>query len=117
MLVAVHKHYTVAEWVAFCNAKPEVVPHVAASAGTSEADFVKLKATELPDAQFLPSVEPYSRTRPGVLTRVFPCLPACLLACLQEILSQTKVRVICLDIANGYSQHFVDTVKKAIQPP
>ena len=44
MLVALHKHYSVEEWVAFCESKPDVVPFVAASAGTSEADFLKLKA-------------------------------------------------------------------------
>jgi GMP reductase len=72
MLVAIHKHYTVDEWVKFAEESPEVVPYVAASAGTSEADIQKL----------------------------------------QDILSKTKVRVICLDIANGYSEHFVKTVRK-----
>ena len=47
MLVAVHKHYSVEDWVAFCDAKPDVVPFVAASAGTSDADFQKLRVLQI----------------------------------------------------------------------
>lgn len=29
-----------------------------------------------------------------------------------EILSKTKVKFVCLDVANGYSEHFVDVVRR-----
>jgi len=72
MLVAIHKHYSVEDWHRFAAEKPEVLPYVAVSAGTSEADLQKLK----------------------------------------DILSKCPVKMICLDIANGYSEHFVATVRK-----
>ena len=31
---------------------------------------------------------------------------------LNEILSQVPINFICLDVANGYSEHFVEFVKK-----
>jgi len=72
MLVAIHKHYSVDEWVAFAKEYPDVVPFVAVSAGTSDNDLAKLK----------------------------------------EITAKTPVKMICLDIANGYSEHFVHHVKR-----
>lgn len=41
-LVAVHKHYSVDEWREFARLRPEAVPYVAASVGTSAADLQKL---------------------------------------------------------------------------
>jgi len=72
-IVAVHKHYTVAQWKEFHDSHPHVMPYVAVSTGTSAADAEKLD-------QILKSC-------PGVTT-------------------------ICLDVANGYSEHFVDAVKQ-----
>jgi GMP reductase len=61
------------QWKAFAAANPEVLVHVAVSAGTSEKDFAMLVA-------------------------VCEAIPG--------------VQAICLDVANGYSEHFVDTVKR-----
>ena len=72
-IVAVHKHYTVDEWAAFAAKRPDVMPYVAASAGTSKTDMAKLNEI----------------------------LTAC-----------PSVTLICLDVANGYSEFFVDTVKR-----
>ena len=72
-LVAVHKHYSVAEWKQFSDAQPQVLPYVAVSVGISAADMNKLD---------------------GILG-----------AC-------PSVTTICIDIANGYSEHFVDAVKE-----
>ena len=41
-MTAVHKHYSVTEWVEFAKDNPESLDYVAASTGTSEADFKKL---------------------------------------------------------------------------
>ena len=71
--VAIHKHYTIEEWVKFAQENKEVLQNVAVSSGSSEADFVKLK----------------------------------------EILGQIpEIKFICLDVANGYSEFFVEFVKK-----
>jgi len=72
MLTTIHKHYTVEEWLTFAQRKPNLLPFVAASSGTSEEDFKKLT----------------------------------------QICNETKVNMICLDVANGYSEHFVDYVRR-----
>ena len=72
-LVAIHKHYSVEEWVAFASENPSVLPHVAASAGTSARDL-------------------------ETLDRVLAACPG--------------VTAICLDVANGYSEAFVSTVRE-----
>jgi len=71
ILVAIHKHYTVEEWRSFADESPEVLPFVCVSAGTSEADMVKLN----------------------------------------QVIEATGVKMICLDVANGYSEHFVEAIK------
>lgn len=71
-LVCIHKHYTVEQWAAFASEHPEVMPFVAVSCGTSDADIAKLG----------------------------------------EILEVTHASMICLDVANGYSEHFSQTVRK-----
>lgn len=72
-VVAIHKHYTVEEWVQFAKENPDCLPYIATSSGTSDKDFVKL-------CQICEKV-------PGV-------------------------KIICLDIANGYSEHFVKYVER-----
>ncbi len=72
-VTAVHKHYTVEDWIAFANENPTALPFVAASAGSG--DFDKLV----------------------------------------RIVEATGVELICLDVANGYSEHFVDFVRKVRQ--
>lgn len=41
-LVTIHKHYSVKEWIQFCENNPKCLPFVAVSAGSSDNDFVKL---------------------------------------------------------------------------
>ena len=72
-MVAIHKHYDVAQWREFAKTRPDVASHVFVSAGTSRADLEKLDAI----------------------------LKAC-----------PTVTSICLDVANGYSEFFVETVAK-----
>lgn len=71
--VAIHKHYSIEEWVTFARKHKEVLENVAVSSGSSEADFEKLK----------------------------------------EIIGHIpELKFICLDVANGYSELFVEFVKK-----
>jgi len=71
--VAIHKHYSVADWAAFAAKHPDCLNFVAASAGSGKADFEKL----------------------GEILNACP-----------------GVKMICLDVANGYSESFVDCVKR-----
>ncbi|CAG0881266.1 unnamed protein product [Cyprideis torosa] len=73
LFTAIHKHYSIDEWVTFASNNPDIIPHVAASSGTGDTDFEKLSSilTAIPD-----------------------------------------VKIICLDVANGYSEVFVETVRK-----
>lgn len=73
MFVAIHKHYTVQEWVNFAAENPKCLAHVAVSSGTSDSDFERISAV---------------------------------------IESVPQVKCICLDVANGYSEYFVEYVKK-----
>lgn len=54
-LTAIHKYYTIDDWRIFAIRKPEAVPFVAVSAGTSQKDFelVKSITTEIPDLQMI----------------------------------------------------------------
>jgi GMP reductase len=74
--VAIHKHYTLEQWVAFAAESPETLPYVAVSAGTSAVD----------------------------LEKVDKIIAAC-----------PGVRMICLDVANGYSEFFVGVVRDVRQ--
>ena len=72
-LTTIHKYYSLDDWKIFAIRKPEAVPYVAISAGTSQKDFEIVKAIT------------------GELE---------------------ALKMICLDVANGYSQYFVDTVAR-----
>ena len=61
------------QWLAFAKENKDVLPFVAISAGTGEADEAKL-------------------------SKVLAEVP--------------ELTMICLDVANGYSEHFVKTVKR-----
>jgi GMP reductase len=63
--LGIHKHYTTEEWIDWSKKHPELLNYVAASSGTSDADFEKIK----------------------------------------EIMAAVDVKFICLDVANGYSEH------------
>ncbi|SES82017.1 GMP reductase [Thalassotalea agarivorans] len=73
-MVAVHKHYSVEQWADFVSANDaSVLNNVMVSAGTSDADFDKLK----------------------------------------DILALSDdLMFICIDIANGYSEHLVEYVQR-----
>ncbi len=73
LFTCLHKHYSVADIQGFAERVPEALPYVAASAGTSSADWTRLQET--------------LNSCPGITT-------------------------VCLDVANGYSQYFVDTVRR-----
>lgn len=68
-----HKYYSVEDWKDFAEKNPEVLPHIAASSGTSEADYERL-------------------------TQILEAVPG--------------IRFVCLDVANGYSQHFVEYLRR-----
>jgi len=72
LMTAIHKHYTVEEWVEFASKNANLLPFVAASSGTGNDDFKKLT----------------------------------------KIIQETKITNICLDVANGYSEHFVNFLRK-----
>lgn len=72
IMTAVHKHYSIEEWETFAREKSHLLAYAAASAGTSDKDFVKLK----------------------------------------EIVDKTNIQTVCLDVANGYSEHFVNFVRR-----
>ncbi|GMI39845.1 hypothetical protein TeGR_g12794, partial [Tetraparma gracilis] len=55
ILTCVHKHYSAEEWVAFAAAQPAALGYVAVSAGSSDADFEKVKAVlgMVPEVMFI----------------------------------------------------------------
>lgn len=70
---AIHKHYSIEEWIEFKNNHQDVLGFVAVSSGTSDSDWDRL----------------------------------------QQILGQNpELKFICLDVANGYSEVFVEYVRK-----
>jgi GMP reductase len=73
MLVAIHKHYSVEQWVEFASANPAVLPFVACSSGASDNDFKKLQ-------------------------EIIAAVPA--------------ISMICLDVANGYTEFFCSHVSR-----
>lgn len=72
-LTTIHKYYSIDDWRIFAIRKPDALPYVAVSAGTSKKDFELVK---------------------GILEE------------------HPTLQMICLDVANGYSQFFVETVHK-----
>lgn len=77
MLVAIHKHYSLEEWIRFYERAPkEVFNHVMCSTGTSEEDFFKVRE----------------------ITKLIP-----------------ELKFICIDIANGYSEHFLVFIQRLRQ--
>lgn len=64
-LPGIHKHYSVEEWSEWSATHADILPFVAVSSGTSDADFAKVN----------------------------------------NIMDAVNVPFICLDVANGYSEH------------
>jgi GMP reductase len=74
VLTALHKHYELADWLAFdATASDGVMAHLAISIGSSEAEFEKLKT-------------------------IVAAVP--------------RIGMIVLDVANGYTEFFVDALKR-----
>ncbi len=74
MLTAIHKHYSVKQWIEFMKSAPvEIASYICLSTGTSGSDAEKLNLI------------------------------------LQDC---PTIRFLCIDVANGYSEHFVDFLKK-----
>lgn len=71
-LIGIHKHYSVEEWSEWSATHTDILPFLAVSSGTSDADFAKVN----------------------------------------NIMDAVDVPFICLDVANGYSEHVrtADTV-------
>jgi len=75
VLTAIHKHYTIEEWVAFDKtATDDVMSSLFISMGTSDADFAKV-------------------------VQIIDLCP--------------RIQMICVDVANGYTQSFIDGVQRA----
>ena len=73
LFTAVHKHYSIEEWIIFAkNTSIEVLQNIAVSSGTSKTDAEKVK-------------------------QICDAIP--------------QLNFICIDVANGYSEHFVEFVK------
>ena len=73
LLVCIHKHYTIDEWVEWTKNNPSLLEYVALSSGTSDLDFEKANSI----------------------------LESC-----------NGIKFVCLDVANGYSEHFVSHVRR-----
>jgi len=74
MFTAIHKHYSLEEWIQFASkASDAVLKNIAVSTGTGNGDEKKV----------------------ATILQSFP-----------------KINFICIDVANGYSEHFVDFVKR-----
>jgi len=72
-LVAIHKYYSIEQWMDFVKQQPQCAPYVAVSSGTSDNDYESM------------------------------C----------KILNNcSELKTICIDVANGYSEHFVEYVRK-----
>lgn len=73
MFTAMHKFYSLEEWIAFANEAPEALPYVFVTIGSHDREIEKL-------------------------CQIFEAIP--------------QLNHICVDIANGYSAHFLNQVKK-----
>eukprot|EP00940_MAST-03C_sp_MAST-3C-sp2_P001942 g1942.t1 len=73
VFTAIHKHYSVSQWVEFAKTYPETLKHVAISTGIGESD---MKKTD------------------DILKRI------------------SNISFICIDVANGYAEYFVDCVRR-----
>lgn len=86
MLVALHKHYSEKELINFFVYNKKIWTNVFYTVGSGEQDFEKL-------ARVGEKVNEQMSHFPDIESHMFP-------------------RMICLDIANGYSKHFCDVVKR-----
>uniref|UniRef100_A0A1A8GFN1 GMP reductase n=1 Tax=Nothobranchius korthausae TaxID=1143690 RepID=A0A1A8GFN1_9TELE len=76
VFTAIHKHYSVDDWLEFAKKHPDCLESVAISTGTGDGDFEKISA-------------------------ILEAVP--------------QLRYVCVDVANGYSEHFVHFVRDVRQ--
>jgi len=86
MLVALHKHYTKDELIDFFCFNRKLWMNVFYTVGSSDSDFQKLENVRA-------EIREISAGSSNLEDHMFP-------------------RMICLDIANGYSKHFCEAVKR-----
>lgn len=73
MFTAIHKFYSLEEWIQFAKESPETLPYIFLTIGSREHEIERL----------------------------------------QQILEHIpQINMICMDIANGYSEHFLTQVKR-----
>ncbi|KAL7632637.1 UNVERIFIED_CONTAM: hypothetical protein RMT77_017016 [Armadillidium vulgare] len=70
---AIHKHYSVEDWLKFAGENSDALEYVAVSSGTGDSDWDKI----------------------SVILKEIP-----------------QVKTICLDVANGYSEDFVEYLRR-----
>jgi len=95
LFTTIHKHYSVEEWVEFARNNLETLKYCAVSSGISEQDFSKLQQImkAVPELQYI------------CLGRslILPCS-----RCIQQgLLTENLIS----DVANGYTEYFVQFVK------
>ena len=73
LFTAIHKHYSIEEWIAFAKSSSEILKNIAISTGTGKDDEQKV----------------------ATILELIP-----------------DINFICIDVANGYSEHFVNFVKR-----
>lgn len=113
MVTCMTKHYTLDEWLAFADEHPEALPYVAASAVRPPRPLLLALAPALARPPGPAPLAPRGAERlsaQGSSQEDFEMLTAILTAI-------PEVSMICLDVANGYSQAFIDTVRPLSSPP
>jgi len=96
LFTTIHKHYSVDEWLEFAErvrSEPKVLKNLAVSAGTSENDKAKLRAICNCNSALVVNGRNYFLHFP-------------------QFSAISEVEYICLDVANGYSEHFVDFIRQ-----
>jgi GMP reductase len=88
MMVALHKHYSCDEIVKFIQENPKEAKFCGISAGTSSSDYDKITSIDK-------KIVTWSLDTPSGFDNI-----------------ESTVGFICLDIANGYSEHFVECIQK-----
>lgn len=94
MFTTVHKHYTVEEWKAFAAENPDVLKVL---------PVLPLSSTAIQIKGFLPqNVAVSSGSGEDDYTKLCKIIE-----------TVPNIKYICLDVANGYSEHFVSFVRQA----
>lgn len=119
--------YTTTQWVAWATAHPEALPFVAISMGTGEEDFQKARFVwwllfcfckggngggwRWLNVVAQPVKESAHATTPSLTTPHY-ATNHLLQSQVSKVLAAVEVPTICMDVANGYSEHFVQVKKR-----